>query len=537
MMKSSKILKEKKELLQKVRATEAMFRSVAESSLDALVVIGEDVRIREANPATVQMFGWKRKDLLGQSLELLVPKRPHPVHRKSLAKLIQQGSSDKFTKLYLFEGMHRNGTKFPVEIIISNFKAGRQRSYTVFIRNLAERRRLENALAEQAVRDSLTGLYNRRCYSDRIKEEISRADRNRISLSILLCDLDRFKAINDTAGHHVGDQLLKAVAKGIRESTRETDLVFRWGGDEFVAVLSDVTREGVLRASERIRREVHRIGGKKRLDLGVSIGVALYPEHGRDPDELIHLADQALYIAKKGKDKIHIGAEEYKLNDRSIKVVFQPVVDLRSHQVLGYEALSRDPQGKVSILELFEKYQAIGQLNELKCLCFRLQLKTAQQVGLKRVFLNLDFNVLSQLEPALKPDGMEVVLEISEVEALHDIENHVKITRKWREAGFKFALDDFGAGFISLPFLAKLIPDYIKMDRSTILQAVSSGKFKKFSEDLVRAIRNYSKEGIIAEGIETKEELQVVKEMGIDLAQGFLLGKPREINRQIAREI
>ncbi len=530
-MKSTETQREKAQLLQKMRATEAMFRSVVESSLDALVVIGEDARIREVNPATVEMFGWKRKDLLGQSLELLVPKRPRLVHRKSLVKLIQQRSSDQFTKLYLFEGIHRDGTKFPIEIIISKFKTGKQWAYTAFIRNLTERRQLEKALAEQAVRDSLTGLYNRRYFSDRIKEEISRADRNKISLGILLCDIDRFKAINDAGGHHMGDQVLKAVAKSIRESTRGTDLVFRWGEDEFVAVLSVITRGGALIASERIRQEVQKIGRKKHLDLDVSIGVALYPEHGKKPDELIHLADQALYIAKKGKDKIHVGAEEYKLNDRSIKVVFQPVVDIRSNQILGYEALSRDPQDKLSILELFEKHQAIGQLNELKCLCFRLQLKASEQAGLKRVFLNLDFNVLSQLEPTHKPDGMEVILEISELEALHDIENHMRITRKWREAGFKFAIDDFGAGFISLPFLAKLIPDYIKLDRSTILQAVSSDKFRKFSEDLVRAIRNYSKEGIIAEGIETKKELQIVKEMGIDIAQGFLLGKPQELKR------
>jgi diguanylate cyclase (GGDEF)-like protein/PAS domain S-box-containing protein len=531
MMKSSGRPTEKERLLEKMRTTEAMFRSVAESSLDALVVIGEDARIKEVNPATVQMFGWKRKDLLGQSLDLLIPERSRLVQKKSLAKLIQQRSSDKVTKLYLFEGIHRDGAKFPVEVNLSRFKSGKQWAYTAFIRNLAERRRLEKALAELAIRDSLTGLYNRRYFSDRLNEEISRANRNRVLLGILLCDIDRFKAINDARGHHIGDQVLKAVAKGIRESTRGTDLVFRWGGDEFVAVLSDVTRGGALIAPERIRREMHKIGEKKRLALDMSIGVALYPEHGKNPEELIRLADQALYIAKKGKDKIHIGAEEYKLNDRSIKVVFQPVVDVRSNQILGYEALSRDPQGKLSILELFEKYQAIGHLNELKCLCFRLQLKAAEQAGVKRVFLNVDFNVLSQLEPKHKPHGMEVILEISELEALHDVENHMKITRKWREAGFKFAIDDFGAGFISLPFLARLIPDYIKVDRSTILQAVSSDKFRKFSEDLVRAVRNYSKEGIIAEGIETKQELQIVKEMGIDIAQGFLLGKPQEIKR------
>jgi EAL domain-containing protein (putative c-di-GMP-specific phosphodiesterase class I) len=267
------------------------------------------------------------------------------------------------------------------------------------------------------------------------------------------------------------------------------------------------------------------------LDLDMSIGVALYPEHGRTVDELVRLADRALYIAKKGGDKIHIGEEEYHLDEHTIKVVFQPVVNVGSNEVVGYEALSRDPQGRLSILELFRRYHAIGQLNELKCLCFKSQVKVAQEIGLQRVFINVDFNVLNQLDLIPKPSGTEVILEISEVEALHDVENHLKVTRKWRKAGYKFAIDDFGAGFISLPFIAQLIPEYIKMDRSTMLQAVGSEKFRKFSKDLVRALRNYSTEGIIAEGIETQKELRVVKYIGIYLVQGYLLGKPQELNK------
>jgi EAL domain-containing protein (putative c-di-GMP-specific phosphodiesterase class I) len=210
-------------------------------------------------------------------------------------------------------------------------------------------------------------------------------------------------------------------------------------------------------------------------------------------------------------------------------VVFQPIVDVRSNTVLGYEALSRDPQGKLSILELFKRYQAVGQLNELKCICFKLQLKVAEQAGLKKVFINVDFNVLSQVESVLKPAAMEVILEISELEALHDVDNRLMIAQTWRERGFKFAIDDFGAGFVSLPFIARLIPDYIKLDRSTILQAVSSEKFSEFLKDLLKAIQNYSKEGIIAEGVETEKELKVVKALGIYLVQGFLLGKPQEL--------
>jgi EAL domain-containing protein (putative c-di-GMP-specific phosphodiesterase class I) len=262
----------------------------------------------------------------------------------------------------------------------------------------------------------------------------------------------------------------------------------------------------------------------------VSIGAALYPEHGQTVESLIRLADRALYIAKRGGEKVHIGEEEYRLDDQAVRVVFQAVVDRTSREVLGYEALSRDPQGKLSISELFQRYQAVGQLTEFKCLCFRLQLKAATAAGLNRVFINVSFAVLDQLQSLPKPPGMEVILEISEAEALHDVERHLKTTSAWRAQGYKFAIDDFGAGFISLPFIARLIPDYIKMDRSTIVQASSSRQFLTFLRDLVLALRNYSKEGIIAEGIETQEELQVVRDLGIDPVQGFLMGRPQELD-------
>ncbi len=396
--------------------------------------------------------------------------------------------------------------------------------------SVIQRKQVEEALAEQAIRDTLTSLYNRRYFNHRIQEEITRADRNGEVLALLLCDLDHFKIINDTQGHHAGDVVLKAVAQGIQESTRGTDLVFRWGGDEIVVVLTEVNREGVLIAADRIRKGVRKVvSAQTGVEMDLSIGASLYPEHGRTVDDLIRLADRALYIAKKGGDKIHIGEEEYRLDEHTIKVVFQPIVDVRSNQKVGYEALSRDAQGKLSILELFKKYSAIGQLNELKCLCFKSQLKIAQEIGLQRVFINVDFNVLTQLELLPKPPGIEVILEISEVEALHDVENHLRIARKWRTAGYKFAIDDFGAGFISLPFIAQLVPEYIKMDRSTILQAVGSDKFRQFSKDLVLALRNYSTEGIIAEGIETEKELRVVQGIGITIVQGYLLGKPQEL--------
>lgn len=394
----------------------------------------------------------------------------------------------------------------------------------------------EEVLAEMAILDSLTNLFNRRYFNYRIKEEIARAKRSQNTLAVLLCDIDHFKVINDSLGHQAGDEVLKSVAKNIQDATRGTDLVFRWGGDEVLVVLPKTSHNGVLIAGERIRSGVRKIGGKTGFDLDLSIGVAVYPEHGRTADELMRIADLALYIAKTGTEKIHIGDTEYYLDEHSIKVVFQPIIDVRSNQVLGHEALSRDPEGKLNILDLFRKYKTFGKLNELKKICFWSQLKAAQAHGLKRVFINVDFQLLADLKAIPKPIEVEVVLELSESEAIQNIGDHLKIAKVWREMGFKFAIDDFGAGFISLPFIAQLNPEYIKVDRSTILHAVFSERFKGFLKDLVLGLKNFTTEGIIAEGIEavaegieTDRELQMVKEIGIHLAQGFSLGKPQEL--------
>lgn len=294
-------------------------------------------------------------------------------------------------------------------------------------------------------------------------------------------------------------------------------------------VLADADREGCLTVADRIRTGIQKIGEEVNDALDLSVGISLYPEHGSNAFELIRVAERALNIAKHGGDHVHIGEEEYHIDESSVKLVFQPIIDVQLDQRIAYEALGRDPQGKLGILDLFKKYQAIGQLTELKCFCFRSTLKIAKEVGLERVFINVDFNMLNQLESVPKPPGMDVILEISELEALHDVDNHLKITRKWREMGFKFAIDDFGAGFISLPFIAQLIPDYIKLDRSTMLQAVASEKFRDFLKHLLPALRMYSTEGIIAEGIETEKELRVIKDIGIHLIQGFLLGMPQEL--------
>ena len=394
-----------------------------------------------------------------------------------------------------------------------------------------ERRQMQDTIEQQAIHDSLTDLYNRRYFDLQLEHELKRSHRNGKPFALIICDVDNFKQVNDSRGHQVGDTLLKEIGNSLLLAARGSDLVFRWGGDEFAVIVTEASREGAQIVAERMRTNLLALNERSEFGsaIDLSVGVALFPEHGNTCESLIQAADRALYIAKKSDEKIQIGEDKYRLDESTIKIVFQRIVSIPKGEIIGYEALSRDPKEKLSVYSLFKKYQAIGKLTELKRICFVEQIKKSQKIGLSRVFINIDFILLDQMDPFSIPPGREVILEISELEALHDIERHLVIAEKWRARGFKFAIDDFGAGFISLPFMARLMPDYIKLDRSTMLQAVSNSTFRKFATNLVRTLKHFVKSGIIVEGVETREELEVVKEMGIEIVQGFLFGKPAEL--------
>ncbi len=401
--------------------------------------------------------------------------------------------------------------------------------YVVYARSsFAQIRRLFEV---QAMRDPLTGLLNRKPFAARAAQEIARAERAGTVLAVMLCDLDDFKGINDSHGHSEGDRVLQQVARTLLHVTRGADLVFRWGGDEMLVLLAPTARDGVMVVADRARRGVREIAEGRTYATDLSIGIALYPEHALDVSELINLADRALYIAKRSGAKVHVGEEELRLDPQAIAFVYQPVVDSRTRAVVGHEVLSRDPSGRLSIVDLFRRYEAVGQLGELKAMIFAAQLKNAEELELERVFINVDFSLLANLTPPPRPERTEVVLEISEAETMTDIERYLEVVTAWRERGFKFAIDDFGSSFLSLPFVAQLFPSFIKMDRSALVEATGSERFAGFLRDMVAAVRNYSSEGIIAEGIETEEELTVVRQLGVDQVQGYLTGRPVSLER------
>jgi diguanylate cyclase (GGDEF)-like protein/PAS domain S-box-containing protein len=514
-----------KELLEANSDMRAAFKRVITSSIDGIFACDASFNITVWNPGMELITGVTREDAVARPLLDVFPRLEDTGDRDALQEaLATEMTIAKESSYALGDG--DQPVFFEIHFSPLRNETGDRVGGVAFFRNITERKLAEQALKDLSIRDPLTNLYNRRYFNKRIEEEISRATRQKSRFALLLCDLDHFKKVNDTRSHQVGDEILKAAGQAIQTATREVDFVFRWGGDEFVVILLVDDRQGITDAGERIRERVMALGEEWQFPLDLSIGVASFPEHGEDSTQLIRLADQALYIAKKGGDKIHIGEEEYELDDGVVDVVFQPIVDTRSGKAIGHEALSRSAKGELGIQELFLQYHSIGKLLELKELCFQKQIEAAEAHGLDRVFINVDFKLLEHLGPRRKPADVEVILEISEGEALPDIERHLAVTQEWKAEGFKFAFDDFGVGFISLPFLSDLEPDYIKLDRLTILQAVASEEFRNFLNHVVQALGHYAPRGIVAEGIESEEELAIAEQMGIHLVQGHLFGEP-----------
>ncbi len=519
---------ERRRMEEEHKGTISLLKATLDATADGILVVDLRGKIISFNQQFARMWripaGILKTGDDDRALAFVVDQLAEPeAFIRRVRELYSQPEAESYDVLEFKDG--RVLERFSMPQKIDGAPVGRVWSF----RDITQRRRAEAVLHENAIRDVLTGLYNRRFFDRRIEEEIARAARSGGQLTMLLCDLDQFKKINDARGHHAGDEALRAIAQSIRGATRGSDLVFRWGGDEIVVILPGGTREGALIAARRIREGVQSAGRECGLSLDLSIGIAFYPDHGGEINGLLRVADRALYIAKNSGDKFHIGEDEYHLDPGSINTVFQPLVDLRSNRIVGYEALSRDPQGKLSIQEFFQKYRVVGRLEEIKLLCFRLQLEAARKLGLKRLFINVDSGMLSRLRPFALPPGREVILEVSELEAIQEIDRHIQLARRWRKMGFKYAIDDFGTGFVSLPFIARFVPNYVKVDQAMIQHAVVSEKFRKFSRTVLDALRHYVGQAIIAEGIETERQLQMARRMGIHLGQGNRLGRPAEL--------
>jgi diguanylate cyclase (GGDEF)-like protein/PAS domain S-box-containing protein len=515
-----------------------------------------DRRYLLLNRVAEAQFGMPRDGIVG--------KTAHDIFPKAAADIIT--SDDEKTLLSpdgLFKDEHiwesqATGRRYITSRRIGIRDSAGEPSYVInVVDDVTERRHADEKIAHLAHYDALTDLPNRVLFREQIERELHKAVGGE-QFALLYIDIDEFKGINDSLGHHVGDELLKAVATRIRDCIKPTDLIARLGGDEFAVIQTaagnrDDVVEFVTRIHEAIRQPYQCLG--HQLSTDASIGIALAPQDGTDLDQLIKNADLAMYGAKAEGRRTHRFFEpvmdarakarltmeqdlRQSMIDGGFDIHYQPLLDLGSDEVTGCEALLRwrhPERGMVSPAEFIPLAEDIGLINELGDWVLQTACQEAASwpagirlaVNVSPVQLKsqtLALRIMGALAASgLSPDRLE--LEITEAVLIHDDETALAILHQLRAIGVRIALDDFGTGFSSLSYLKRFPFDKIKIDRCFVSDIEVDG-----SADIVQAVVNIATSRNMtttAEGVETEQQKQLLKKLGCTQMQGYLFSKPR----------
>ena len=430
-----------------------------------------------------------------------------------------------------------------------------------------EQRRLTDALAHQANHDALTGLPNRLFLRERLEEALARVEHNSGKLAVVFIDLDRFKQINDTLGHTIGDGLLQQVATRLKTCITGSDVLARMGGDEFTAILTGFHEiEQAVQTARKLLRAVRKACNVEGFELFVSasVGLAFYPRDGRDPATLLRNADTAMYTAKsRGKNQVHCFSDEgvdsaferlelehslrRALEKSELKVYYQPQIQLRGDDELQVAALEvliawdHSKLGRVSPTQFIPIAEESGMILQIGTWVMReacLQAVRWQQAGHAPVLISVNVSALQfgqenfvaivagiLLETGLDATWLE--LELTESLVMQDVEQSVSRMAELRNLGVRIAIDDFGTGYSSLSYLRRLPADTLKIDRSFLDEGGYGPGALALIQTIVVLAHNMGL-SVTAEGVETQSHLELVQKAGCDNAQGHLFGTPLE---------
>lgn len=428
--------------------------------------------------------------------------------------------------------------------------------------HLTERKRAEETIRYLAYHDALTGLPNRTLFNDRLNLALEQAHRSREKLAVLFLDLDRFKLVNDTLGHAMGDRLLKEVAKRLISCLPKGNTVARLGGDEFTIILPKVTRlKDVVKSSKKILEGLKpsfNLEGQEAY-ITTSLGVSLYPSDGEDSETLLKNADTAMYKAKeRGRNNYQfytpaMNAKALKqltlenrlhraIEQEEFVVYYQPQVELRNGEIIGVEALTRWQHPELGLLPpsdfipLAEETGLIIPLGEwvLRKACTQNKIWQDGGLGPLRVAVNLSVRQFQQSDlvetvaAILKETGIEpqwLELEITESMAMQDLDFTIKILAELRKMGIQISIDDFGSGYSFLNSLKKLPIHALKIDQSFISELTIDSQDAAIANAVIVLAHSLGLE-VTAEGVETQEQLSFLKEQRCDKMQGYLFSRP-----------
>ncbi len=549
-----------KQVAQALEASEIRFKALTESAMDIVTVLDVNGVIRYQSPSVKHLLGFEPRDMIGLSQFDIVHRDDVEMTRQAFQEL---ASGHEMTKPLEFRVRAHDGMWRILESVGKNcLDIPAVAGIIVNTRDVTERRAIQERIQHLAFHDALTGLPNRTLMQDRISQAVVRAERASHRVAVMFIDIDNFKNINDTLGHDAGDKLLCEVANRLKESVRGHDTIARQGGDEFIVLLDQLDgHKGATRVAQKIldaMRAAFTVGGVDQHVSG-SIGIAIFPDDGRDAQSLLKNADTAMFHGKAlGKNTYQFftaqmniavkrrAAMESKLRaavkNEDFSLVYQPQVDLITGSVVALEALVRwhsEDSGTMMPGEFIPLAEDTGLINEigqwvLKEAC--RQNKAWQDAGYapRRMAVNLSARQLSDKNfieilnktlavTGLKPEHLE--LEITESQVMRQGEGSVILLNEIAEMGIHLAVDDFGTGYSSLSYLKRLPISKLKIDQSFIRDITVDPN----DTAIVVAIINMAKSldlDIIAEGIETAGQLTLLRAKGCSVGQGYYFSVP-----------
>lgn len=555
-----KELEERRRVQEALRESETKYRLLFESNPEAMYVYDvETLRFLTVNDAAVARYGYSREEFLSMTI---LDIRPEEDESK-----IMQAISEPLSEVEFFGAWRHhkhNGDIIWVDIISHSIDFGGRKARLVLARDITEQRALEEQLEHQAFHDSLTGLPNRALFMDRLEHALARAERREDSVAVLFLDLDNFKVINDSLGHEAGDQLLMEVSERLLYCLRPEDTVARLGGDEFTILVEDISEaRGAIQIADRIT-EVLQLPFKikdREVFVTTSLGIAISASGENLADDLLRDADTAMYQAKN-KGKARYKVFDAAMNARAIqrlelendlrralsrkefRVYYQPKVELASGRITAFEALVRwehPERGLVlpnEFIPLAEETGLIIPLGRwvLEESCRQARKWQEQYPEYRSLIMcvniserQLQHHKLSQEvaqilnETGLDPASLD--LEITENVLMGDVHANIPVFQELKSLGVKLAIDDFGTGYSSLAHLKRFPVDYLKIDRSFVSGLGKDPKDAAIVTAIVTLAHTLGL-GVVAEGIETAEQLKFLREIRCDLGQGYYFATP-----------
>ncbi|MCG8050372.1 MAG: EAL domain-containing protein, partial [Candidatus Thiodiazotropha endolucinida] len=551
-----------------------MNATVFDTTAEGIMVTDEENRIKTVNPAFTRITGYSQEEVLGRTPNVLSSGR----HSKSFYDDLWESVLHKGYWSGEIWNRRKDGSVFPEWLSISAIKGdhGIAKEFVAVFSDITKHKENEEQIRYQANYDALTGLPNRSLLSDRLNQAIAAAHREDWMLAVLFIDLDHFKVVNDTFGHVVGDELLQLVSARIKACLRESDTVARFGGDEFIILLQDVTEmDSVANVASNIIEHITRVFSLygREIYIGASIGITVYPDDAVNADSLLRNADMAMYQAKeRGRNTYQFftaSMQQHTLERRQLEldlrqaikrdeleIYYQPVVNPLLNKVVSVEALLRwhhPHRGTVSpaiFIPVAEDSGQIGPIGEwvLKKSCQQLKrwhnagfsdLKLAVNLSSRQRELGLEASFLLGVLAETNLSTDYITLEITESLLMRDTDEAMTWLSDFKALGVSLSVDDFGTGYSSLSYLKRFPVDTMKIDRSFVSDLPDDIEDATLVRTIVAMAQSLNL-SLIAEGVETREQAEFLVETGCDNLQGFYYAKPmsaKELTRWLSADV